>query len=42
MPFEKGLGLHIVEQLIHKQGGRVVANIQDHEFTIEVYFRKWN
>ena len=36
-----GLGLHIVQQLVEKQGGRVAAHIRDHEFMIEVKFRKW-
>ena len=37
-----GLGLHIVQQLIHKQGGKVAADVHENEFIIEVSFRKWN
>ncbi len=37
-----GLGLHIVQQLIQKQGGEVVADVQGNEFRIDVYFRKWD
>lgn len=36
-----GLGLHIVRQLIHKQGGKVFANVHENEFSIDVLFRKW-
>jgi len=35
-----GLGLHIVQELIIKQGGKVAVDVQDNEFTINVYFRK--
>jgi signal transduction histidine kinase len=37
-----GLGLHIVQQLIEKQGGQVTADIQGDKFSIEVSFEKWN
>lgn len=37
-----GLGLHIVQQLVHKQGGKAVADIHENEFRIEVSFRKWD
>ena len=37
-----GLGLHIVQQLINKQGGEVAADVHEKEFMIEVSFRKWN
>lgn len=37
-----GLGLHIVKQLIEKQGGKVTANLEGNEFAIEVLFSKWN
>lgn len=36
-----GLGLHIIKQLIQKQGGKVVADVQENEFRIDVFFRKW-
>ncbi|PIC62986.1 sensor histidine kinase [Sporosarcina sp. P13] len=36
-----GLGLHIVQQLVEKQGGNVVADVAGDEFTLEVSFRKW-
>lgn len=36
-----GLGLHIVQQLINKQNGKVVADVHEDEFTIDVSFRKW-
>ena len=36
-----GLGLHIVKQLIHKQGGKVFANVHENEFRIDILFRKW-
>lgn len=36
-----GLGLHIVQQLIEKQGGSVVADVTGDEFIIEVLFKKW-
>lgn len=35
-----GIGLHIVQQLIQKQGGKVTANIQNDLFTLEVLFYK--
>jgi len=37
-----GLGLHIVEQLIHKQRGKVTADVHEDEFRINVLFRKWD
>jgi signal transduction histidine kinase len=37
-----GLGLHIVGQLVNKQGGKAVADIHENEFIIEVSFRKWD
>lgn len=37
-----GLGLHIVQQLVNKQGGKAVANVRDNEFIMEVSFRKWD
>lgn len=37
-----GLGLHIVQQLIHKQGGNVVVDVHDNKFTIDVSFKKWD
>ena len=37
-----GLGLHIVQQLVNKQGGKAVANVHENEFMIEVSFRKWD
>lgn len=36
-----GLGLHIVQQLINRQDGNVVAEVHDNEFILDVYFRKW-
>ena len=36
-----GLGLHIVQQLINQQNGKVVADVHEDEFTIDVSFRKW-
>lgn len=36
-----GLGLHIVRKLAEKQGGKASAAVRDHEFIIEVSFRKW-
>lgn len=33
-----GLGLHIVQELIIKQGGKVAVDVQNNEFTINVYF----
>ncbi|WP_425357494.1 sensor histidine kinase [Lentibacillus jeotgali] len=36
-----GLGLHIVRQLINKQDGNVVADVDEDEFRIDVLFRKW-
>ncbi len=35
-----GLGLHIVQQLIEKQGGQAVADVQGNTFILEVSFRK--
>ncbi|WP_243290953.1 HAMP domain-containing sensor histidine kinase [Bacillus sp. FJAT-47783] len=37
-----GLGLHIVQQLVNKQGGKAIANVRENEFIIEVSFRKWD
>ncbi|RDU37201.1 sensor histidine kinase [Neobacillus piezotolerans] len=37
-----GLGLHIVQQLVTKQGGKVAANVHENEFILEVSFRKWD
>lgn len=37
-----GLGLHIVKQLIQKQGGKVISNVQNNEFRMDVLFRKWD
>ena len=37
-----GLGLHIVKQLIQKQGGKVVSDYHNNEFKIDVLFKKWN
>ena len=37
-----GLGLHIVQQLVNKQGGTAIADVQEKEFMIEVSFRKWD
>ncbi|WP_240374059.1 sensor histidine kinase [Bacillus piscicola] len=36
-----GLGLHIIQQLIHKQAGTVVVEVNENEFTIDVLFKKW-
>ena len=36
-----GLGLHIVKQLIHKQGGKVLSDVDDKEFRIDVFFKKY-
>lgn len=36
-----GLGLHIVQQLIKKQEGNVVADVTGDEFILEVSFKKW-
>ena len=36
-----GLGLHIVQQLVEKQGGKAAASVRNHEFMIEVSFRRW-
>jgi signal transduction histidine kinase len=38
---ELGLGLHIVQQLINKQEGKVEADVHENEFRIDVLFRKW-
>ncbi|MBM7837033.1 signal transduction histidine kinase [Alkalihalobacillus xiaoxiensis] len=35
-----GLGLHIVQKLVGKQGGKVKADVQEGEFSIEVWLRK--
>ena len=37
-----GLGLHIVQQLVQKQGGQAIANVYENEFIIEVAFQKWH
>ena len=37
-----GLGLHIVQQLVHKQGGKVAADVQENEFQMDVSFKKWD
>ncbi|GFZ84808.1 two-component sensor histidine kinase [Compostibacillus humi] len=37
-----GLGLHIVQQLVQKQGGQAIANVYENEFIIEVSFQKWH
>lgn len=37
-----GLGLHIVRELINKQGGKVVVDVHENEFRIDVFFRKWD
>ncbi|WP_235715605.1 sensor histidine kinase [Alkalihalobacillus hemicellulosilyticus] len=37
-----GLGLHIVQQLINKQEGKVAADVHEDEFMIDVWFKKWN
>lgn len=39
---ELGLGLHIVQQLINKQEGKVEADVHENEFRIDVSFRKWD
>lgn len=36
-----GLGLHIVQQLVHKQGGEITAEINDNEFKVSICFKKW-
>lgn len=36
-----GLGLHIVQQLVIKQGGKVTAEVNEGEFKINVFFKKW-
>lgn len=36
-----GLGLHIVQQLVNKQGGKAVADLRGNEFILSVSFRKW-
>ncbi len=35
-----GLGLHIVQRLVEKQGGKVKADVHEGEFSIEVWLRK--
>ncbi|MYL56775.1 sensor histidine kinase [Virgibacillus halodenitrificans] len=37
-----GLGLHIVQKLINKQGGAVTADVVNEEFIMEVCFKKWS
>ncbi|MCG1028838.1 HAMP domain-containing histidine kinase [Virgibacillus halodenitrificans] len=37
-----GLGLHIVQKLINKQGGTVTADVVNEEFIMEVCFKKWS
>ncbi|WP_236939287.1 sensor histidine kinase [Evansella clarkii] len=37
---ELGLGLHIVQQLINKQDGKVEADVHENEFRIDVSFTK--
>lgn len=37
-----GLGLHIVQQLVEKQGGKAVADVREQEFLIDVSFKKWD
>lgn len=37
-----GLGLHIVQRLINKQEGKVVAEVHDNEFKIDIMFKKWD
>lgn len=39
---QHGLGLHIVQQLIHKQGGEIVATVDGDEFTVNISFKKWD
>lgn len=39
---QHGLGLHIVQQLINKQDGKVVAEVYEDEFRIDVFFKKWD
>lgn len=39
---ELGLGLHIVQQLINKQEGKVEADVHENEFRIDISFRKWD
>ena len=36
-----GLGLHIVQQLIEKQGGNAVADVTGDEFILQLSFKKW-
>src|SRR5690625_5066119 len=36
------LGLHIVKQLVHKQGCKVTSDAHENEFRIDVLFRKWD
>ncbi|GAB2575409.1 sensor histidine kinase [Gracilibacillus alcaliphilus] len=35
-----GLGLHIVQKLIDRQGGKVAAALQGNEFQVKVWFKK--
>ena len=37
-----GLGLHIVQQLLQKQGGEVTAHIHDDIFVLTLLFYKKN
>ncbi|WP_240056661.1 sensor histidine kinase [Bacillus mesophilum] len=37
-----GLGLHIVQELAEQQGGKVAAEVQENEFILSVYFKKWD
>ncbi|WP_407272517.1 sensor histidine kinase [Radiobacillus sp. PE A8.2] len=37
-----GLGLHIVQQIVDKHGGKAVANVRENEFILEISFRKWD
>lgn len=36
-----GLGLHIVQQLVQKQGGKVSVDVNKDTFKIDVRFQKW-
>lgn len=37
-----GLGLHIVQQLVNKQGGKIEAKIDEGTFQIDIRFKKWS
>ncbi|WP_413375702.1 sensor histidine kinase [Alkalihalobacillus sp. 1P02AB] len=37
-----GLGLHIVQQLIDKQEGKVAVDVHENEFRMDVSFKKWD